>query len=125
MEQLITALLGSPLWLLLMAFGVPAFMLRRFEKKMDQREADRRAEQAEQERKAEEREHNREEMNRLQVRTTMAAIALGEATARAVQRIPDAHCNGDMHAALDYVKTVKREEKDFLTGLGIHALYED
>ena len=64
-------------------------------------------------------------MIRLQVKTTMAAIALGEATARAVQRIPDAHCNGDMTAALQYVKTVKHEEKDFLTGLGIHALYED
>lgn len=38
-----------------------------------------------------------------------AAIALGEATARAVQRIPDAHCNGDMHAALDYAAKVKHE----------------
>lgn len=114
MENVITALLNNPWWLLLAAFGVPAFMIRRFEKKLDERD-----------RRAEERERNREEMNRLQVKTTMAAIALGEATARAVQRIPDAHCNGDMTAALDYVKTVKHEEKDFLTGLGIHALYED
>ena len=30
------------------------------------------------------------------IRGVNAAIALGEATARAVQRIPDAHCNGDM-----------------------------
>ena len=28
-----------------------------------------------------------------------AAIALGEATARAVQRIPDAHCNGEIGRA--------------------------
>jgi len=97
-----------------MAFGIPAFMTRRMEKRMDERE-----------RKAELRETNRAEMNRLQVKATMAAIALGEATARAVQRIPDAHCNGDMSAALNYVKTVKHEEKDFLTGLGIHALYEE
>lgn len=114
MEQLITQLLSNAWWLLLMAFGIPALIVRRFEKRLDERE-----------RKAEEREKNREEMNRLQVKTTMAAIALGEATARAVQRIPDAHCNGDMTAALQYVKTVKHEEKDFLTGLGIHALYED
>lgn len=114
MKELIAALLENPVWLLLVAMGIPAFMVRRVEKKLDARDA-----------KAEERERNREEMNRLQVKTTMAAIALGEATARAVQRIPDAHCNGDMTAALQYVKTVKREEKDFLTGLGIHALYED
>lgn len=125
MEQWITSLLDSPLWSLLLGFGIPAFFIRRFEKKLDARETERRKEEAEREKKAEERERNREEMNRLQVKTTMAAIALGEATARAVQRIPDAHCNGDMHAALDYVKTVKHEEKDFLTGLGIHALYDE
>ena len=114
MEQLITQLLPNAWWLLLMAFGIPALIARRFEKRLDERE-----------RKAEEREKNREEMNRLQVKTTMAAIVLGKATDRAVQRIPDAHCNSDMTAALQYVKTVKHEEKNFLTGLGIHALYED
>ena len=58
------------------------------------------------------------------IKGTSAAIALGEATARAVQRIPDAHCNGDMHAALEYATKVKHEQKDFLTKQGIHALYE-
>ena len=45
-----------------------------------------------------------------------AAIALGEATARAVQRIPD--------AALDYAAKVKHEQKDFLTRQGIESIYE-
>ena len=58
------------------------------------------------------------------IKGTSAAIALGEATARAVQRIPDAHCNGDMHAALEYATRVKHEQKDFLTKQGIHALYD-
>ena len=54
-----------------------------------------------------------------------AAIALGEATARAVQRIPDAHCNGDMHAALDYAaKNQNTRRKDFLTSQGIHAIID-
>lgn len=53
-----------------------------------------------------------------------AAIALGEATARAVQRIPDANCNGDMHAALDYAAKVKHDQKDFLTRQGIESIYE-
>ena len=50
---------------------------------------------------------------------------LDEATARAVQRIPDAHCNGDMHQALDYATGVKHELKDFLTSMGVHALHDD
>ena len=53
-----------------------------------------------------------------------AAIALGEATARAVQRIPDAHCNGDMHAALDYAAKIKHAQKDFLARQGIQAILE-
>ncbi len=52
-----------------------------------------------------------------------AAIALGEATARAVQRIPDAHCNGDMHDALEYAGRIMHEQKDFLTEQGIESIY--
>ena len=73
----------------------------------------------------EERERNREKLDVMILQSTSAAIALGEATAKAVQRIPDAHCNGDMHKALDYASSVKREQKDFLTNLGIHALHDE
>lgn len=52
-----------------------------------------------------------------------AAIALGEATARAVQRIPDAHCNGDMHQALEYAEKIKHKHKDFMTVQGVDAIY--
>ena len=72
---------------------------------------------------AAEREKNREQLEALNVQATWAAIALAEATARAVQRIPDAKCNGDMHAALDYAEKVKHSQKDFLAQQGIHALY--
>ena len=58
------------------------------------------------------------------VEGTSAAIALGEATARAVQRIPDAHCNGDMHSALEYATEIKRRQKRFLSEQGIRALVE-
>ena len=60
----------------------------------------------------------------LMVQSTGAAIALGEATARAVQRIPDAHCNGDMHDALAYATDIKHNQKDFLAKQGIAALTE-
>ena len=53
---------------------------------------------------------------------TLAAITLAEATARAVERIPDAHCNGDMHAALDYAEGVERKIRDFLQTQGVKAV---
>lgn len=67
---------------------------------------------------------DQEDLMVLMIQGNWAAIALGEATARAVQRIPDAHCNGDMHAALDYAAKVKHEQKDFLTKQGIESIYE-
>lgn len=69
------------------------------------------------------REAAREKNEVLLIKSVGAAIALGEATAEAVQRIPDAHCNGDMHAALEYARKVKHEQKDFLTEQGVQSLY--
>lgn len=59
----------------------------------------------------------------LLIRGVGAAITLGEATARAVQRIPDVHCNGDMHEALEYAQKVKHEQQDFLREQGIENIY--
>ena len=59
------------------------------------------------------------------VQSTRASIALGEATAKAVQRIPDAHCNGDMHSALEYATSIKHKQKEFLDKQGISALLDD
>ncbi len=58
----------------------------------------------------------------LLVKSTRASIALGEATAHAMQR---GHTNGDMEAALAYAAKVKHEQKDFLAEQGIHNLYDD
>ena len=98
------------------AFGIPSaitgFLFKRLEKKLDQREKER-----------QEKEKAREQSEFMMVKSIGAAIALGEATARAVQRIPDAKCNGDMHAALEYATSVKHEQKDFLIKRGIHDIY--
>lgn len=66
------------------------------------------------------RERAREKNEVLIIRSTGAAIALGEATAEALK---NGHCNGEMEAALEYARKVKHEQKDFLTEQGIHALY--
>ena len=74
------------------------------------------------EKKREELEGKREKLQLQLVRSVNASIKLGEATAKAVQRIPDAHCNGDMHEALDFAERVKMEQRECLTEQGIHAL---
>ena len=91
--------------------------LLKAEKAREAKEKERRA-------KEKEREKLREQQEILLVQGVNAALALGEATAKAVQRIPEAHCNGDMHAALAYADKVKHEQRDFLTRQGIIQLYE-
>ena len=117
------------IWPLLVAFGVPTaatgFFVWLLKRSIDKRDAQHAAIQAEKERKAEEREKNREELVVRLLQSTTASIALSEATARAVQRIPDAHCNGDMSSALEYATKVKQDQRGFLERLGVHTLYED
>lgn len=55
---------------------------------------------------------------------TMASLSLGEATARAVQRLPDTHCNGDMKTALSSATSTKAAIRDFLTEQGVENLKE-
>ena len=50
---------------------------------------------------------------------------LGDVYKRQVQRIPDAHCNGDMHAALDYAQKVKHEQKNFLNEQALKHIIEE
>ena len=50
------------------------------------------------------------------------ALSLSEATARAVQRIPDAHCNGDMETALEEEEKVKKEIQLFLAKQGVNNI---
>ena len=75
-------------------------------------------------RNREEREKLREQQQLFLVKGVNAAITLGEATAKAMQRIPDAKCNGDMHVALEYAEKIKHEQRDFLEKQGIHQIYD-
>lgn len=94
------------IWGVLLAAGIPSavvgILIGRMNKKIDKRD-----------RKREELEAARYKNQMIQMELIAAALSLGEATAEAVQRIPDAHCNGDMHSALDYAKSVKHKYKDF------------
>ena len=71
---------------------------------------------------ARKKEEQRERFELYLLKSINASIALGAATARAVERIPDANCNGDMKAALDYAQKIKHEQADFLTQQAIDVL---
>ena len=94
-----------------------SYMLSRHEKRLEKRD-----EQREKERAKKEKDMDKHQL--LLLETINASLALGEATARAVQRIPDARCNGDMHAALEYAQKVKHEQKDFLREQALENLHE-
>lgn len=104
------------IWAFVAAMGIPSaitgFCFWAIQKRITQRDTEHDA-----------REKAREQNEALLIKGMGAAIALGEATAQAVQRIPDAHCNGDMHAALEYARKVKHEHKEFMTEQSVHALY--
>lgn len=77
------------------------------------------------EKKREERERNSEQLMYLLIQTNRATNVLAEATAKAVQRIPDAHCNGDMTAALERADKIRAKEKEFILNQGIKHIFED
>lgn len=112
--------------MLIAAMGIPSaftgfcfWLVQRKINKQDRKAAQRAQEE---EKKAKEQEDRRERYQLYLIKSVGAAIALGEATAKAVQRIPDAQCNGDMHAALEYATKVKHQQKDFLEQQAIEAL---
>lgn len=75
--------------------------------------------------KREEREKNTEKLMLLMMQETRATNVLATATAKAVQRIPDAKCNGDMTEALKKAAAIQNEEKDFLFDQGIQHIFGD
>ena len=87
------------------------------------REKARAAEEAKLEAERTKQENSRKVFEKNLLASTNAALAVSEATARAVQRIPDAHCNGDMHAALNYAAKIKHEQRDFLAAQGIDNIF--
>ena len=75
--------------------------------------------------KAEEREKNTEKLMLMIMQNSRSTLVLAEATAKAVQRIPDAHCNGDMTAALEQAAAIQKEEQKFLFDQGIKHIFGD
>ena len=109
------------------AAGIPSaavgFFVWCMQRKINQRDQQKEADNLRYRQEREEKERDREQFELHLIESVNASMALAEATAKAVQRIPDAHCNGDMHAALAYAAEVKRKQKDFLTQKGLQSIF--
>lgn len=107
--------LGALVVAFVAAMGIPSalmgFIVWKLERRIDAREKDQETKNSAQ-----------QKLMVLLVQSTRASIALGEATAHAMQR---GHTNGDMEAALKYASTVKHEQKDFFAEQGIHNLFDE
>lgn len=100
------------------AMGIPSaitgLLVWWLKKEIDKKEAQR-----------EEKEGNTEKLMLMIMQTSRATNVLAEATARAVQRIPDAKCNGDMTRALEQAKKIQLEEQQFLFDQGVKHIFGD
>ena len=102
------------LWEILLATGIigglVGLLFRRLEKKMDRDRAEREAHES-----------ARREFESFQISMQTATAALCEANAIALQ---NGKCNGETHAALDYLRKVKHEQRDFLYKQGISHIMD-
>lgn len=100
----------------IVAMGIPSaitgFAVWWLKRQLDRRDA-----------KNEEKEKNTEQMILLIAQNSRATYTVAEATAKAVQRIPEAHCNGDMTAALAQAKKFQMEEQQFLIDQGVKRIF--
>lgn len=99
----------SYVWIIAVSFGIPTavtgFVLARLNKTILKKEQQRDI-----------KDQNREQFQIKMLKCTCASILLGEATALAVK---NGRSNGEMDTALDYARTVKQEQADFLQEQGI------
>lgn len=70
----------------------------------------------------EQKESDREQLELYLVESINASMALSVATAKAVQRIPDAQCNGDMRSALTFATEAQKRQEAFLRKKGLQSI---
>lgn len=83
-------------------------ILKKIERKEDERH-----------KREEKREQARKKFELLEIQGTLAAMALGEATATALK---NGHCNGETEGALKYEKEVKHKIEEFISEQGVDNL---
>ena len=72
-----------------------------------------------------EREKIQEKLMVMMMNSTKANSIGIQAVARAVQRIPDAHANGDIDSAIEEMDKLQKAEDNFLTEQGVKHILND
>lgn len=88
-----------------------------------QREVDER--DAARQKELDKRERKRDETLDFILKESDVALNVSTATARAVQRIPDAHCNGDMSSALAEADEIRKEKDERFRKATIKEAHEE
>lgn len=105
------------IWQILITFGIPSaitgFGVWWIKRKIDRNEAKRKEHDA-----------NLEDLVMMMMSSTHANTVGITAIAKAIQRIPDAHCNGDMTEALKQMEAIQKKEQQFVFDKGIKYLIE-
>ena len=106
---------------LLSAAGVMSLPIWLLKRHIDKRDREREEERKKQEAK----DRKIEQFMLFIMRNGRATNILATATAKAVQRIPDARCNGDMTNALAEAAKLQNEEKEFVFDQGVEHIFGD
>lgn len=100
---------------IVLAAGVPSAIFSSFIKGIEKKLDEARNEQMSHEQK-------RLEHEIMLIDMTMASLDLAEVTAEAVQRIPNANCNGEMSTALQGAKAIQTKYRDFVKLQAVQSL---
>ena len=105
--------MGGSMWELLLAAGIPSVLVSAVVSVCMKRLESREKRRIEEEKR---RDADRRRLELLQIRGTLAAMSLGEATATALKT---GHANGETDKALAYEQRVKHEMRAFLEESGV------
>lgn len=111
--------MDTNIWTILVVIGLPSAVVagvvglffRRIEKRLDREHEARKAQEA-----------ARIEFEGFLVDGITATMKLSEANALALQH---GRCNGETHAALDYMREVKRKQRKFFQQQGLENIFSE
>lgn len=104
--EILMQYVGAIVAAVLAAAGIPSALFAYYLRKIEKRRADEEA--------------ARKQYELYQVKMLTATACLCEANAIALQ---NGKCNGETHRALDHLKEVKHDQRDFLVAQGIDHLF--
>lgn len=105
--------------------GILSALIWYFEHKTQRREQLRDKKHDEEAAEDMKRERKRDETLDFILKESDVALNVSTATARAVQRIPDAHCNGDMSSALAEADEIRKEKDERFRKATIKEAHEE